>query len=159
MSPSKQITDPLGQSGESYDYGEEYRYILYDTAVSATTVINNGNIVKVSPTAGLGSLTAQLLCRLTTTTTDFTFLGVAVGAPAGGYVPGQVIKIQIAGVAQVLFDDNSTTVGHLAIQSTNTAGQALDSSTATLGKTLGIILETVTISAAGTLVPVLLRFM
>lgn len=157
--PSKTIVDPLGQSGEAYDYGIEVRYVLYDPSVSASTVINNGNVVKVSPVAGLASNTAQLLCRLTSTTGDFSFLGVAVDAPNGGYLPGQVVKIIIAGVANVLFDTTTTVALGLAIQSAATAGYASYSATATLGKTLGIVLEAVTTPTAGTLIPVLLRFM
>lgn len=156
MSPSKAITDPLGVSSEQPDYGEEFIYVEFDPAGSG--VIVNGNVVEVS--AALASVTAQMLCKLTSSTGNFTFLGVAVGAPAGGYLPGQVVKIQTAGVAKVLFDDaGNTTFGHLAIQSATVAGEALDSATATLGKTLGVILETVTVSAAGTPVLVYLRIM
>jgi hypothetical protein len=154
--PSKQLTDPLGQSGEVFDYGNDFIYVQFNPAGSG--VIASGNVVEVVQTT-LASTTAQMLCQLTTSTGNFTFLGVAVDAPAGGYLPGQVVKIATSGKVSVLFDDNSTTFGHLAIQSAATAGQATDSATATLGKTLGFILETVTISAAGTLVPVWLRIM
>jgi hypothetical protein len=157
--PSKQINNPLGQSGEAFDYGNDFIYVEYDPAVSASTVINSGNIVKVSPVAGLASNSAQLLCRLTTTTADFSFLGVAVDAPSGGYVPGQVVKIATTGKVNVLFDTTTTVALGLALQSGATAGIATYSATATLGKTLGIVLEAVTTPAAGTLIPVLLRFM
>jgi hypothetical protein len=153
--PSKSIVNPLGQSGESPDYGVQVQYVQFNPAGSG--VILSGSIVKVA--AALTSPTGELLCALTSSAGDFTFLGVAIDAPAGGYVPGQVVKIAVGGVALVLFDDNSTTEGHLAIQSAATAGQATDSATATVGKTLGVILESVTISAAGTLVPVLVRIM
>lgn len=155
---SRSIVNPLGQSGEDPNYGDEYIYVEFDPAGSG--VILSGNVVKVAAAlTGAGGTLSQLLCNLTTSTGAFAFLGVAVDAPAGGYAPGQVVKIKTAGVAQVLFDDNSTTFGHLAIQSAATAGQATDSATATLAKTLGVILETVTVSAAGTLVPVLIRIM
>lgn len=155
MSPSKQISDPLGQSAENADYGEDFVYVQWDPA--ATGRLQTGSVVKFKGNAA--SATAQELAILTSTTPDFTFIGVAVGAPAGGYNPGDVLKIQTSGKANVLFDDNSTTYGHLALQSAATAGNATDSATATLGKTLGIILETVSISAAATLVPVWLRIM
>lgn len=155
MSPSKVLTDPLGQSGEAFEYGGETKYFQYDPAASGNLI--NGTIVKAK--ASLSSTTAEVLAITTSSTPDFTFLGVVVNAPAGGYAPGAVMQIAQSGVALVLFDNNSTTYGHLALQSAATAGQATDSATATLAKTLGIILETVTISAAGTLVPVLLRIM
>lgn len=156
MSPSKQIVNPLGQSGEQPDYGDEYIYVQFDPAGSG--VIVSGNVVEISA-AVTGDPPSILLCKLTSSTGNFEFLGVAVDAPAGGYVPGQVVKIKTAGVTEVLFDDNSTTFGHLAIQSAATAGQATDSATATLAKTLGVILETVTVTAAATPVAVLLRIM
>lgn len=153
--PSTQITNPLGQSGENPTYGAEFRYVQFNPAGSG--VILSGNVVKVA--AALTAIEGEVLCALTASTGDFLFLGVAVDAPAGGYKPGDVVKIQTAGKCNVLFDDNSTTEGHLAIQSASVAGEALDSATATLGKTLGVILQTVTISAAGTPVPVWLRIM
>jgi hypothetical protein len=155
---SRSIVNPLGQSGEDPNYGDEYIYVQFNPAGSG--VIKTGNVVKVAAAlTGAGGTLSELLCALTSSTGDFTFLGVAVDAPAGGYVPGAVVKIKTAGIVQVLFDDNSTTEGHLAIQSAATAGNATDSATATLAKTLGIILETVTVSAANTLVPVFLRIM
>lgn len=153
--PAKSIVNPLGQSGENPDNGLEVQYYQFDPAASGT--ILTGQIVKAK--ASLASSTSPVLAITTSSTGDFTFLGVAINAPAGGYLPGQVIEVATAGKVNVLFDDNSTTFGHLAIQSAATAGQATDSATATLGKTLGVILETVTVSVAGTLVPVLLRFM
>lgn len=155
MSPSKQLTNPLGTEGESFDTGSQFIYMQFDPAGSG--VIINGSVVKQK--AVLPALTSEPLCVLTTSTGDFTFLGIAVDAPAGGYLPGQVVKIQTDGVAQVLFDANNTTYGHLAIQSAATAGNATDSATATLGKTLGVILETTTIGAANTLQLVYLRIM
>lgn len=153
--PSKQLTDPLGQSGEPFEYGGEVKYFQFDPAASGT--ILSGQVVKAKAT--LATTTSEVLAITTSTTPDFTFLGVAVNAPAGGYLPGQVMAVAQTGVALVLFDNNSTTYGHLALQSAATAGNATDSATATLAKTLGVILETVTISAANTLVPVLLRIM
>jgi hypothetical protein len=153
--PATQITDPLGQSGENPTYGAEYIYVEFDP--TATGPILSGNVVEVS--AALAAIEGQMLCKLTSATGNFEFLGVAVDAPAVGYNPGDVVKIQTAGKCNVLFDDNSTTFGHLAIQSATVAGQALDSATATVGKTLGVVLETVTVTAAGTPVAVWLRIM
>lgn len=153
--PSKQITNPLSEENEAGDYGNEFVYIQFDPAASGT--IAEGQVVKFK--GNLASAIAQSLAITTASTGDFTFIGVAVSAPAGGYLPGSVLKIAISGRVNVLFDNNSTTYGHLAIQSAATAGNATDSATATLGKTLGIILETVTVSAANTLVPVWLRIM
>lgn len=155
MSPSRSIVNPLGQSGEAPNYGDEYIYVPFNPAGSG--VIKSGNVVETLAT--LASDDAELYCQLTSSTGNFTFLGVAVDAPAGGYLPGAVVKIKTGGKVDVLFDDNSTTYGHLAIQSASVAGEALDSATATVGKTLGFILESVTISAAGTPVPVWLRIM
>lgn len=151
--PSKQLIDVLGQSGEPFETGGEVSYFQFDPAGSG--VIINGTVVKSK--AADASLTGEVLAIATTTTPDFNFLGVAVNAPAGGYLPGQVMQVARTGLVQVLFDDNSTTYGHLALQSAATAGQATDSATATVGKTLGVIEETVTVSAAGTLVLVNLR--
>lgn len=155
--PSKQIIDVLGQSGEEFEIGNDFQYVQFDPAGSG--VIINGSVVKVSAALTGQAGVVQLLGKLTSSTPDFTFIGIAVGAPAGGYKPGAVMKIVTTGLVNVLFDNNSTTEGHLALQSAATAGNATDSATATLGKTLGIILETVTVSAANTLVPVLLRIM
>jgi hypothetical protein len=153
--PSKQIVDALGQSGEAFEYGGDVQYWQFDPASSG--VIISGTVVKMK--ASIASSAVQAVAIATTATPDFTFLGVAVNAPIAGYTPGQVMQVAVSGVVNVLFDANNTTFGHLALQSAATAGNATDSATATVGKTLGVVMSTQTVGAANTLVPVLLRIM
>lgn len=83
---------------------------------------------------------------------DFLMWGIVVDPPTGGYTPGSAVMVLVRGIAQCLFDANNTTAGHLAIQSSTTAGTLTDSATATLAKTMGTILQTATISSGTALV-------
>ena len=127
-----------------------------------------GTVVKLETIAtgtitGDGSYTPAYVTP-TTTTATFTMFGVVVGgstlgssaAPAAvsgvAIGAGQIAMVCVHGVCQILFDANNTTSGHLALQSTTTAGSATDSATATVGKPLGMVLQTVTIASGTALV-------
>jgi hypothetical protein len=148
MSPAKQITNPLAEEGETADNGNLVLVIEYDSAGSGNLV--NGTVVAIETVASATGVTK--LIKKVTTTPDFLMLGVIVDAPTGGVAPGQAAHVLVEGIAPVLFDANNTTAGHLALQSSTTAGSATDSATATLGKTLGTILASVTISSGTALV-------
>jgi len=98
-------------------------------------------------------------------TADLLLVGVVVGGPSLGHSPylpagatgspgGPVMAmVCVEGICQVL-SSNTTTVGHALIQSTTVAGAAEDSggTTATAGKTIGTVLQAVTISSGTALV-------
>lgn len=89
---------------------------------------------------------------VTTTTADFLTAGIIIGGSSLGSIPvvGGLVMLAVEGCCQALFAA-TTTVGHLGIIST-TAGNLTDSATATLGKTMGTILQSVTISSGTALV-------
>ena len=149
--PVNQLTNPLAEEGESASYGHHEIEIVYDSAASGNLL--NGNVVVIEPT------NIPFVIKKNTTTPDGFLLGVVVGAPTGGYTPGSVVQVLTYGIMQVLFDANNTTAGHFAIQSSTTAGTATDSATATVARTLGVILQTVTISSGTALVWVLVKEM
>lgn len=143
--PTNQLVNTLNQSGDGFGTGALVEYFEYDSAQSGNLL--NGNVVAIET----GTTTPWLIKKVTTTP-DFLMWGVVVTAPTGGYTPGSAVAVLIRGVAQVLFDANNTTAGHLALQSSTTAGTCTDSATATLAKTMGTILQTVTISSGTALV-------
>jgi hypothetical protein len=143
--PVNQLVNTLGQSGEGPGTGSFQMQMEYDSA--QTVNLLNGNVVAIET-----GTTTPWLIKKTTTTADFLMWGVVVDAPAGGYTPGSSCSIAVIGVVQALFDANNTTAGHLALQSTTTAGTLTDSATATLAKTMGTILQTATISSGTALV-------
>jgi hypothetical protein len=144
--PVNQLVNTLGQSGETPGTGSFQMQMEYDPAQSGN--LNNGNVVAIEA----NNVGPPFLIKKVTTTPDFLMWGVVVDAPTGGYTPGSSCSILVHGVVQVLFDANNTTQGHLAIQSSTTAGTCTDSATATVGKTLGTILQAVTISSGTALV-------
>lgn len=136
------------------------RYETYVWSAANTTATPAlGQIVKFGTTSQGGTLSGDgaytpIQVILTTTTVDFTHVGVVIGGSAFGVAPvlGGLVMVATEGVVQALFDANNTTAGHLANFSTTTAGTCTDSATATLGKTMGVILQTVTISSGTALV-------
>lgn len=148
--PTNQLVNPLAEESEAASYGGFTQYFQYDPAQSGNLL--NGTVVAIETPLIAGG---TALIKKVTTTPDFLMLGVVVAAPALGYTPGSSVEVLREGVAQVLFDANNTTAGHLAIQSSTTAGTCTDSATATLGKTLGVILQAVTIASGTALVEVL----
>jgi hypothetical protein len=145
--PVNQIVNTLGQSGETPGTGSFQMQMEYDSAQSGN--LNTGNVVAIES----GTTTPWLIKKVTTTPDNYMW-GVVVDAPTGGYTPGSSVAVLIEGIVQVLFDANNTTAGHGAIQSSTTAGTCTDSGTATItaGRTLGIILQTATISSGTALV-------
>ena len=148
--PVDQITNPTAQEGETYlSGGQVVELYQFDPAGAGTLV--NGSLV------ALQTLTAPslgpALIRPTTTTQGFNILGIVVGAPTGGITPGGIVMVCVEGFALALFGA-TTTAQHLALSSTTTAGICLDSASATLGQTIAVILEAVTIASGTALVPV-----
>lgn len=144
MSPVTSLQNVSAEEGETVIYDVMVETYLYDSA--QTVNLNNGNVVVVEVT------NKPFVIKKNTTTADFLLVGVVVNAPTGGYTPGSLVQVCVHGLAQVLMDANNTTAGHLAIQSATTAGTGTDSATATLAKTIGTLLETVTISTGTALV-------
>jgi hypothetical protein len=149
--PVDSIIQPTTEEGESYiSGGRVVEYYQYDSAQSGNLV--NGTLVAIetltSPSVG------PALIKKATTTPDFLMLGVIVNAPTGGVAPGGIAEVCVEGFCLALFDANNTTAGHLGLQGATTAGSLTDSATATLGKTMCTILESVTISSGTALVPV-----
>jgi len=148
--PVNQLTNFSGEENESQTIGHFELICQYDSSQSGNLV--NGTLVAIE---SLSSSTSPILIKKATTSPDFYMLGVVVNAPTGGVAPGGAVEVLTHGVVQCLFDANNTTAGHLALQSSTTAGCLTDSSTATLGKTMGTILQSVTISSGTALVWVL----
>ena len=101
------------------------------------------------------------------TTPDFMLIGVITGtvpttgpatqtATAQNSVPiGGVCEVTVDGICQIIMDDTGggVTAKDNIAQSTITAGQgATSTSTATAGKTIGQVLQTVTIASGNALV-------
>lgn len=146
--PNNELVNPLAEESESADYGHYSIMVQYDSAQSGNLV--NGTVVAVE---GVTSPpTGPFLIKKATTTPDFLMLGVVVNAPTGGYTPGSAVEVLTEGFTQVLFDANNTTQGGLGLQSSTTAGSLTYSATATLGKTMCTILQTLTISSGTALV-------
>lgn len=145
MSPVNQITNPLAEESEAASNGGVVEVWEYDSAQSGNLV--NGTLVAVETGAQ-----SPPLIKKATTTPDFLMLGIIVDAPTGGYTPGSACHVLVEGKVQALFDANNTTAGHLGLQSSTTAGSLTDSATATLGKTMVVVLQTVTIASGTALV-------
>jgi hypothetical protein len=138
-----------------------------------TVALPMGTLVEVvTPFAGPSSppysgTPAPFLVKRSATTADFMLLGVVTGvvpttgpatqtAASSNSVPvGGVAEITIDGLCQIIMDDTGggVTVKDNIAQSTITAGEgATSTSTATAGKTIGQVLQTVTIASGNALV-------
>jgi hypothetical protein len=134
---------------------------------SQATALPLGSLVEIVNYTGpgTGARSTPPTIKASSTTADFKLLGIVTAGgnseDANGVVSvaaGQVAKVAVIGsVVQALFDANNTTAGHLAVQSTTTAGTCTDSATATAGKTVGVILQAVTIATGTALVWILVR--
>ena len=135
---NEQISNPAADESEGTNIGNAYIQVVNGDTVSLPL----GTIVAVK--SGFASGAFNVVRE--PTTADFLMIGVVSGAaiPVGG-----VGRITVEGLAAVTMDGN-TTAGHLCLSSATTAGQGLDSATATLGKTLGTILNTQTGGAGST---------
>ena len=149
--PVDQLVQSTTQEGLTYiGSGKVVEQYQFDPAGSGT--IANGTLVSLqnltSPSVG------PVLIRQSTTTADFKMLGVAINPPTGGYLPGSIVQVVVEGYALALFDAHNTTAGHLGLQSVTTAGSLVDNAAATLGQTMCVVLESVTIASGTALVPV-----
>jgi hypothetical protein len=155
--PTDQLVNPAGlytagtAGGPVYTAGETIIQAIYDPAQAGNLV--NGNCVSLEPVTA--PATGPVMIKKSTTTADSYVLGIVVGAPTGGYVPGSNVQVQVLGLCLCLFAA-TTVAGNYALQGTGTAGTLMGSATATSGITLGTILSAVTIAAGTALVPVYL---
>ena len=148
--PVDLAVNPTAEESETYlGGGIVTGYYQFDPAGSGTILNGTACAFQTLTAPSIG----PLLIRPTTTTQGFNIAGVAIGAPTGGYLPGSIVQIVVEGWALALFGA-TTTAQHLALSSTGTAGIFVDSASATLGQTMGVILEAVTISSGTALVPI-----
>lgn len=139
------------------EYNVRFATYVLNPASSATPAV--GQVMHFLTTTqgttptGDGAYT-PIYVDVASTTPDFLTAGVCIGGSSLGSTPvvGGLVMVATEGVVQVLMDANNTTVAHLAITGSTTAGAATDSATATLGKTIGTILQTVTIASGTKLV-------
>lgn len=143
--PVNQLVNTLGQSGETPGTGAFTMQMEYDSTQVGNLL--NGNVVAIET-----GTTTPWLIKKTTTTPDALMWGVVSEAPTGGYTPGSSVTIVITGIMQVLFDANNTTAGHVGIQSSTTAGTLTDAASATVNRTMAVVLQTVTIASGTALV-------
>lgn len=157
MSPFADSNNPLGAGNEKPRYGGAI--LIYASTPTGTTLPVVGNIVCLKPftipttnadwTAAAPTLAQVIKCP---TAGGLRIIGVCVGGSIGGTNPvaGGPIMVLTEGIANVLMFA-TTTAGHVIIINTAHAGIGKDSSTVTAGATLGIVLQTKTITtvAAG----------
>jgi hypothetical protein len=138
--PSKAITNPQDAESAGGGSGEETRLVTNGDSV----VLPVGTLVEiVIPFTGQSEFTGIQVKR-SATTADNLLLGVVTGGPSPGasIAVGGIGMVTVDGFTQVLMD-GATTAGHFIKQSTATAGDGTDSSTATLGQTIGEVLQTI----------------
>lgn len=135
--------------------------------IEAFSGVNTGD---VGGSTGPSSTYTPPYVQPSATTADFYLLGIAVGGSTlgnsvSGYtagplvaaIPGGIVQVCVFGICQALFDAHNTTAAHVATQSVTTAGTCLDASSAVASKTVGTVLQTVTISSGTALVNLLAR--
>ena len=149
--PVGQITNPLAEEGENASNGSlEETYVNGDSVALAV-----GQLVEfIVPFTGAGT---TLQVKRSSTTPDFLLAGVVTGGSAPGQpaAVGGPVTVLVKGKAQIICDDTGggVTAGDNLQQSTTTAGQAkTTTTTATVGKTIGVALQTVTIASGSALV-------
>jgi hypothetical protein len=148
--PVAQLTNPAAEENEGASSG-----VHTISAINGDTVaLNPGQLVEfVTPfVAG----TSQFKVKRSSTTADFLLAGVLTGSStetsAGTIAVGAACEVIVEGHTQGLFGA-STTAGDVVTQSTTTAGICLDAGTTpVLYKTIGVVLNTVTISSGTALV-------
>jgi hypothetical protein len=129
---SQTIPDPGAEESENAEIGNTYVNVINGDSVTLT----QGMVVAAK--TGFAGTGAFNVVR-EPTAGDFFIIGVVAGQdiPVGG--AGRVVT---EGVAQVIMD-GATTAGHLCLGSGTTAGDGTDNAAATLGKTVGTILNTI----------------
>lgn len=128
------IGDPGGVSSESAaEIGQTYVQVVNGDTVA----LSIGQIVEIV-TPFTSSSTAFTVKR-SATSVDNLLLGVVAGAPIAVGASG---RVTVEGPALVTMD-GATTLGHVCIQSTSTAGDGHDTASAVAGQTIGVILQTI----------------
>lgn len=159
------ISNPAGSDGLEASVGS-----LTIQAINGDTVaLSVGMIVEaITPFAGGGPSYSTngppFTVKRASTSADFLLVGVvsSVGLSAGQttFAVGAVLTIVVVGIASILMDDTGggTTAGDVVVQSTITAGNGKDNGTTQVaGKTIGTVLQTVTIASGNALVQCLVR--
>ena len=144
-------------------YNVRYETYVWNPASTATPAL--GQVVKLLATAvtpvGDGAYTPAYVDVVAHGSLTFTFVGIVIGGSSFGTIPviGGLTMVATQGLVQALFDANNTTQGHLALQSATTDGTLTDNAAATVGKTVGFVDQTVTISSGTALVWTYIRGM
>lgn len=121
----------------------------------STPAVGVGAVVQLQSwnglTSGASGSPGYPTVALSATTADASIVGVIDGSTAGGQpvtVTGQVVNVIRYGLAKVIVD-NTTTIGHVLVQSTGTAGAAHDSGgvTGVAGQNIGVALQALTVSS------------
>lgn len=158
--PFLDASNPLAAGNET----PRYEQAIMTFGVTNTTLPGIGTLVQVKapytpPSTTLDWPTASAAPAIlrgikAATAGNFYGVGVCIGGATLGTAPvkGGTIMVCAMGYALVRFKA-TTTAGHVVIVSTSTAGNAKTAATATLGKTYGVVLKAVTISAGTALVP------
>lgn len=150
---------------DAASYGNQHVQIPLDSTISGNTPV--GTLMEIENYAGpgTGARPTTPLVQPSSTTADNKLLGVLVGGQqtTGGtstaIAPGALGTICVLGVAQILCDA-TTTAGQLLIQSAATAGAAkCDASAPAVGQSIGVCLQTVTISSGTALVWALIKLL
>lgn len=148
--PFADSNNALGAGNEKPRYGGAI--LIY--AATKTTLPKVGSIVALKPftipspnddwTGTAPTLAYAIKCP---DSAGGRMIGVCVGGAIGGTTPvaGGTVMVQSEGIANVLFFA-STTAEHYAIINTAHNGLGKDSSTVVAGSTLGVILQTKTIT-------------
>jgi hypothetical protein len=159
--PIGQLDNPAAANSDIYSglTGAQLETTDIDCVNGDSVALISGTLVEVV-TPYVSGAGVKFQVKRSSTTVDFLLLGVVVGAPTGGVPVGGICQVRTEGPVNMLMDNSSTTLGHPVIQSTTTLGNGHDNSTtAVLGQTIGVCLQTLTISAVNTLVSVLLHKM
>jgi hypothetical protein len=125
-----------------------------DAVNGDTVALTSGMLVAVVSTGYVPGVGVQFKVRRNPTTATPLCIGVVVDAAGAGIPVGGIVQVRISGPVNMLMDNNSTTIGHYVLQSTTTLANGTDSASATAGVTVGVVLQTLTVSAVNTMVSV-----
>ena len=128
------IGNPGGDNSESPgDIGQTYVQVINGDTVTLTS----GTLVEaITP---FTSSSTTFTVKRSATSVDNMLIGVVAGAsiPVGG-----AGRVTTEGIVSATFD-GATTAGHVAIQSTSTAGDCHDTASVVAGQTIGMVLQTI----------------
>jgi hypothetical protein len=134
--PEQQIANPAAEESESPSVGVRHEvYINGDTV----PLIVGAVVEVITPVAGV----AAIEVKRSSTSVDYLLAGVVIGGTGPGIsaVVGGPVMVATEGIVPVNFDATAPTAGHVAIQSTTTAGDAHDTASPVNGQTIGTVLQ------------------